>query len=371
MTGQSAYQAFAADLPLLMTLLVTQGPQVLAIVLALFIGFAAHRASLCTVRAVGEVMSSGKAWILASFAKAVIWVCMIYGTLLLLHPASASIFIVYEPRALTLAGGFIFGVGAAINRGCSLSTVQRLAEGDLGMLATFAGLFAGITAWTLLDLKIALVEPVAAPLIWHSIGVGAPILVGVLWLLAGFEIIRLWRSRPANATIGRLLLKPAYRQSTAALIIGISGGLLYGLLPAWTYSNYLRTAVDTTLRDMPSPAALQGWLFAALVTGMVASAIQRGSMRLRIDGGARQIPMRLAGGMAMGIGASMIPGGNDTLILTSIPTLSLWALAAYAALLLGIACVMGLHVLVSGAMPVIRCENDVCSEAAGDAASRQ
>lgn len=347
-----------------MTLLITQGPNVVAIALALFIGFAAHRASLCTVRAVGEVISSGQAWILASFAKAVVWVSMVYGTLLLFHPASTSTFIVYEPRALTLAGGFIFGVGAAINRGCSLSTVQRLAEGDLGMLATLAGIVAGIAAWTLIDLRMVFVEPVAVPLAWHNIGVGAPILVSVLWLLAGLEIMRLWRSRPANATISQLLLKPAYRQSTAALVIGISGGLLYGLLPAWTYSNYLRTAVGTALRDIPPPPVLQGWLFAALVTGMVASAIQRGSMRLRIDGGARQLPMRLAGGMTMGIGASMIPGGNDTLILTSIPTLSLWALAAYAALLLGIACVMGIHVLATGAMPVIRCVNDVCNEAA-------
>ncbi len=49
----------------------------IALALAMLIGFAAHRASLCTVRAVAEMMSSGTAWMLASFLKAAAWVAAI------------------------------------------------------------------------------------------------------------------------------------------------------------------------------------------------------------------------------------------------------------------------------------------------------
>ncbi|MHC4549463.1 MAG: hypothetical protein ACYTEZ_11880 [Planctomycetota bacterium] len=37
------------------------------------LGFAAHRASLCTVRAIGEILHTRRASILASFAKAALW----------------------------------------------------------------------------------------------------------------------------------------------------------------------------------------------------------------------------------------------------------------------------------------------------------
>lgn len=43
------------------------------------------------------------------------------------------------------------------------------------------------------------------------------------------------------------------------------------------------------------------------------------------------------GGTLMGIGAALLPGGNDTLLLTALLSLSVFALASYAALLAGIA----------------------------------
>jgi len=42
----------------------------------------------------------------------------------------------------------------------------------------------------------------------------------------------------------------------------------------------------------------------------------------------------------MGSGGALVPGGNDTLILVLIPTLSIQALASYVALLAGIGTVL-------------------------------
>lgn len=100
------------------------------------IGFAASRASLCTVRAVAEVLTSQRAWLLTSFAKAAAWTTVVSGVIALVSPTSATQVLERLPHGLGLVGGFLFGVGAAINGGCSLSTLQRLADGDLSMLGT-------------------------------------------------------------------------------------------------------------------------------------------------------------------------------------------------------------------------------------------
>ena len=43
---------------------------ILSLVAAAVLGFAAHRASLCSVKAVAEILSTGHAYMLASFLKA-------------------------------------------------------------------------------------------------------------------------------------------------------------------------------------------------------------------------------------------------------------------------------------------------------------
>lgn len=118
----------------------------MALALVMLIGFAAHRASLCTVRAVAEILSSGTAWMLASFLKAAAWAAAIAGALTLLYPSVAIPVLERTPHAAALTGAFVFGIGAAVNGGCSLSTLQRLADGDLSMLATLAAFVSGVVA---------------------------------------------------------------------------------------------------------------------------------------------------------------------------------------------------------------------------------
>lgn len=272
-----------------------------ALLLAAFIGFSSHRASLCTVKAVAELLSSRRGFVLASFAKATLWVAMIYGTLLLFLPSASGTFQVYEPRGLVLLGGFLFGVGAAINGGCSLSTLQRLADGDLWMLLTLAGIGTGILAWSVADVSLGLTYAIHVPLIWPQLGGWAAVILTVLWMLAAWELVRLWRSRPRHLPLWQLPGVAAYRLSTAALVIGLSG-------------------------------ATAG------------------------------LARRFAGGIVMGFGAAAIPGGNDTLILTGIPTLSGWALGTYVALLLGVASVLVATRIFTGQSLHIECVSDMCVE---------
>jgi len=59
-----------------------------------------------------------------------------------------------------LLGGLLFGLGAALNRGCSFSTLQRLADGDWRMLASLGGFLGGSFLWYLLPPDMTL--PIAA-----------------------------------------------------------------------------------------------------------------------------------------------------------------------------------------------------------------
>lgn len=336
-----------------------------ALLLAAFIGFSSHRASLCTVKAVAELMSSRRAFVLASFAKATIWVAMIYGTLAFFTSFGPGTFQVYEPRGIALLGGFLFGIGAAINGGCSLSTLQRLADGDLWMLLTLAGIVTGILTWSIADASMALTHAIHVPLVWPQLGRWAAGILAILWMLATWELIRLWRSRPLHLPLWQLPGVAAYRLSTSALIIGLSGGLLYGLQGAWTYSNYLRTTIESIHQHSHPPGHFQAGLLVALLAGMVVSALQRGSFKPRLSGatagpGWVGLARRYVGGTVMGFGAAAIPGGNDTLILTGIPTLSGWALGAYIALLLGVATALTAMRMAGGNLPCIECANDVC-----------
>ncbi len=96
-----------------------------------------------------------------------------------------------------------------------------------------------------------------------------------------------------------------------------------------------------------------------LFCGMLLSAWQRGSLRLRW----RRIqtwPRHLIGGTLMGAGAVLIPGGNDTLMLKSLPGLSPHAIPAFVALLFGIGVTLLFMRLLTGKSLKVVCTNDIC-----------
>lgn len=332
----------------------------LAALLAMLLGFAAHRAHLCTVKAVAEILTSGTAHMLASFAKAAAWTVAVSGAILLFTTATVWPAVERTPHALALAGGFMFGIGAAVNGACALSTLQRLADGELGMLGTLAGFIAGVLGWSLVDQRLGLTALHALPSIWRSGHDWALPLLLVLWLWALRELARQWRPSDAAARWRDRLTHPSYRLSSAAIVLGLTGGVLYMLQGAWTYTSFLQAEAGSWLGAAPPPAAVHGVLFAALFAGMLLSALQRRSFSLRLSRRAH-LGRHLAGGLMMGAGGALIPGGNDSLILAAIPTLSPWALASYLALLGGAAlALLAMRVLMGPLAPVV-CSGDRCA----------
>ena len=107
---------------------------IVAVALGCVIGFAAHRASICTVRAVAEVMSARSANMFASVGRSWLWVWAVAFPFLWLVPALASVN-GWALTGLALLGGLSFGLGAALNGGCAYSTMARLADGEGAMLS--------------------------------------------------------------------------------------------------------------------------------------------------------------------------------------------------------------------------------------------
>jgi hypothetical protein len=108
------------------------------------------------------------------------------------------------------------------------------------------------------------------------------------------------------------VLAGSWRLSTAAILIGLANGILYAL-----HGSYTRT-LDRTARWLTEtqgwPFGLEWGLFAAVLAGAALSACQRRSFRLtwRPSG---TWALDFAGGLLMGIGAALVPGGNDVLVL--------------------------------------------------------
>jgi uncharacterized protein len=313
--------------------------ELVSIGLVALIGFAAHRASLCNVRAVAQIIDARSPAMLIAFAKAIAWSAAVAGTLtIVLHltPAAPSL---RMPIVYALLGGFTFGIGAALNRGCSLSTLQRLADGDLSMLATLAGIIIGIASWTWLESQgvPTMLSPWMTP--WMRMSIGSALALIVLWIFAARELWNLHAGQKSNP-IRERLLAPSYHPASAAAVIGISGGLLYALHGSWTYTNLLRGGIGSVLGGT-APNPWLGWYAVALIGGMAISSLQRRSFSVRLPP-REQIARHAAAGWLMGCGVALAPGGNNTLLLASIPALSMQSAAVYLALLAGIA--LGLKV---------------------------
>jgi uncharacterized protein len=331
---------------------------ILAVALALVLGFASHRASVCTVRAVAEIMSSRRAYMLASVGKSVLWVWAISFPFFWLVPSAGSGINGWSLTGMALAGAFLFGLGAAINGGCAYSTMARFVDGDGRMLAAILGFAVGVFAFVLLVDAGSLPRPTQAPALVSTLLPWSAVIATLVVLWGLYEAIRIWRSRDTGQRLVDLLLAPRYRLSTAAFLIGVPGALLFVFYGAFGYTATFDLLIEGALGARGWPPTVRWILLVAVLAGMLASTLQRGSFR--IDWRPRRAWLtNIAGGILMGLGAALAPGGNDAIVLYGIPTLSPYALPAYGALIAGVALGLVLMRAWFGLEARVECRNDI------------
>jgi uncharacterized membrane protein YedE/YeeE len=307
-----------------------------AIVLGGILGFAAHRASICTVRAVAEVMGSRSAAMFSSVGKAWLWVWAVTIPFLWLVPAAGMGVNGWPLTTMAVVGGFVFGLGAAINGACAYSTMARFVDGEGAMFVAIVGFALGATVFSFLVGWQWLPRPRSVPALLESALAWSLVLaIGfVLWAL--YEAARLWRTRPPDRRLVDLVLARRYRLSTAAMLIGLSGALLFLAFGPFGYTATFELIIERALGTSVPPSTIRWVLLVAVLAGMLTSTVQRGSFR--VDWRPRRAWLgNFGGGMLMGFGTALAPGGNDALVMYGVPTLSPYALPTYLALVLGTA----------------------------------
>jgi len=330
---------------------------IVACLFAGLLGFAAHRASICTVRAVAEIMSARSAHMLWSIAKSALWVIALTLPFFWLVPAAAAGIGGWQVTAATFLGGFLFGLGAAINGACAYSTMARLADGEVRMAVTIGGFAVGVVTFlALVDLQW-LARPAKAPALLGSVLTFALLVSAVLLIWALYEVPRIWRHRPRHLNLKHMILAPQYRLSTAALVIGIASAVIFLLIGTPGYTITLQNLVQGVVGMGEFPAA-RGFIVLAVLAGMLVSTLQRGSFRF--DWRPQRSWLRnVFGGAMMGLGGAMVPGGNAVLVLYASPSFSPHALPGLAALIVGAGAGLLAMKHIGGVDTRVVCANDI------------
>ena len=293
-------------------------------------GFAIQRGATCTVAAVQEVVTQRRFGRLAALLEAALWVAgglLVAQALHVLPKMPAG----YAVGAWTVIGGALLGFGAFVNRACVFGAIARFGSGEWAYIVTPLGFYIGCVS---VDAVFGAPSP-------HALPYGSPVLQASAGLALLFVALAAWRiGRPfvAGVRSGRLgatLAARAWSPHTATSIIGVTFVVLLLLVGAWAYTDVL---VELA-RGMAGSLAARFLLLVALLAGAAWGGWTAGHFHnTRIEG--RQVARCFAGGVLMGWGSVLIPGGNDGLILVAMPLLWAYAWVAFATMCITIAAAM-------------------------------
>jgi uncharacterized protein len=333
----------------------------LGLVLGIALGFVARRGRFCSLGAIEDAVYASdtrrlRSWILA-IGVAIIGVHLLelFGGLDL----TRSIYLGQrlEWGALIL-GGFLFGLGMALNGTCGLGTLRQLGGGDLKALVSF--LIIGVVAMMTLRgfagvARIALTDPVSTqlpqsfsqrlPEMVGLRGAGASLLaiaIGAAIALYAFShkgFRSTFRFAATGAAIGLLIALGWWatgiigfdsfdtRRIESFTFIGPVGETLYYLM--------LSTALQP---DFPIGAVL------GVILGAFIAAKTDGSFKWEVSADANDMKRRLLGATLMGFGGITALGCTIGQGVTGLSTLSVGSALAVVAIVAGAR--TGLYLLV-------------------------
>lgn len=286
------------------------GPLLLtAFLLVALMGFAIQRGSTCLVAAMDEVVTHRTArrlW-------AILLAGLLAGALTSFAMPGYGLGPVVPPLAVTFAGAILLGAGALVNRACVVGTVARIGSGEWAFLFTPLGLFAGFLALS----AGPWVPPTAGHV--HSPAAAGPVSALLLAALLLPLLVRYLHPRAAWSVAPVSLNHP----HVATAGIGLLFGSLAILASPWSYADALSHLARTGMADRPL-------IHLALIATLLASARLGGLAQAQAR--PRQCLVHclrcFAGGALMAVGAALVPGSNDSLLLESGPRLQAHALLA-------------------------------------------
>ncbi|WP_298835926.1 YeeE/YedE thiosulfate transporter family protein [uncultured Roseobacter sp.] len=296
--------------------------------LSFLVGYAIRRGSICAVAATQSLIVDRRGARFRAFGVAAAGAGAAIIPLHWLFPADVTLSAGYPVTVSVVAAGAVFGLGARLNNACVLGTLAHLTGGNIVYGLSVLGMIIGATAMTSTDLALLnSVEPVPSQLEEPSVIGGAFVAVlATSLILALYRRVPRWLRGlrdPASARMG------PYR---SMLIVGISAGLLYALAGNWTYMSVLS---NRAARLIDPALTASGWPVLICATTVIAGGVMA-AIRYRDFQLQRHDPALafrcFAGGAVMGASATVIPGGNGTMLVHGLPSLAPHAIAAYLAM---------------------------------------
>ena len=319
-----------------MEILLTSFAFLVAALCAGVMGFAMQRGATCTVAAVDEVVSNRTVQRLTSLVEASVWVAggLLVAQALQLLPSMPS---GYPLNRWTVLGGALLGLGAFINRACVFGAIARFGSGEWAYVVTPLGFYLGcLSVGQVFAVPQQQKLPYGSPVLQAPAWVAALFLVFVVWRL----VRPLWRNGPSAANVPWLdrardaLTSRIWSPHAATTVIGITFFFSLMLVGAWAYTDVLAELA----RGMAASVVARCFLLLALLLGAAWGGWTAGRFR-HTSITAAQLMRCFVGGVLMGWGSLLIPGGNDGLILVGMPLLWPYAWVAFLVMCLSIAVV--------------------------------
>jgi toxin CptA len=328
-----------------MEILLTSAAFLAAAVCAGLMGYAIQRGATCTVAAMDEIVRKRGVNRLASMFAASLWVLgglAIAQSLHLLGAMPAG----YSVAWATVLGGALLGLGAYVNRACVFGAIARLGSGEWAYVATPIGFYAGCVT-------VSSVFPFPAP---PKVPYDPSLLRASTWIAVPFGIFALWRiSRsllamcadradgPLPQRLARALATRVWSPHAATTVIGVTFLLMLLLVGAWAYTDVLAELAHGMAGSLVARCLLLLALFGGALLGGCTAGRWRSTPVSVV-----QLAKCLSGGLLMGWGSLLIPGGNDGLILVGIPLLRPYAWIAFLTMCAAIGAALQLEKAVVG-----------------------
>ncbi|WP_334149974.1 YeeE/YedE thiosulfate transporter family protein [Hyphomicrobium sp.] len=271
--------------------------------LAFLLGFGLNRGSVCTVIATTEWVSRKRPASSIALLESGIWAALIYAVL------DASTFMPkgWLPLEYLIPGVLLFALGSYVSGACVFGSIGHIGNGDVEFSLVFVGIFIATYVDSLTQLFPAQ-PPLSTPL---PAGI-VPFLVLLVALLA----VRFFLTKRQDANFPLLALSMG--------LVGVSFAMLVSLAPQFSITASIASVVTLPVAGAVAILSMPLGSFAS-------SLLRERSLRLKAPTW-NGILRHLTGGLLMGAGAVLIPGGNDTLLLVGFPGAAWQALVAYTAL---------------------------------------
>jgi hypothetical protein len=281
--------------------------------LGFVLGFALNHGSICTVIATTELVSENRPARFIALAECAVWAALVYAIL----ETSPTMRQSWSPLGYLIPAAALFGIGAYVNGACAFGSVAHFGNGDIDFGFTFFGVFAVFSLEALLGL-LPHQPPVSA-----SVPIGPTFLAIVL---SAILALRLGVSLRSESNFRRLTLSMG--------AIGITFTILAIFAPGFS----ITTSIGSIVSIPVAGAVISVCMFGG---SLVSARLRRRRFMLkRLT--MKSVIRKTLGGALMGLGALLIPGGNDALLMIGFP------MGAWQAALAYVLFVVSLAALIAG-----------------------